>query len=239
MSVRIRDHIRSNVIGYLALFVALSGTAYAVDGPLPGQNQVGSADIINGEVMTGDINDTNGVRSVDVRDDTLTGGGLSGIDIANGSLRSADIGDGSLTGNDISYQSIDTGHIQDDTIYGGDVANGGLGTLDISDNNLTGVDINNGTLNDEDVGQGTFVNFLASIGVVPAHSCIDKPIEGIDAQGDHLLLAANWDGSSSQLSYSVEYRTSSADAQLKACNPTNSAIDDSFTRFNLLVFDAQ
>jgi hypothetical protein len=39
MSVRIREHIRSNVVGYVAVFIALSGTAYAVDGPLPGQNQ--------------------------------------------------------------------------------------------------------------------------------------------------------------------------------------------------------
>ena len=45
MSGRIRQHIRSNVVGYVALFVALSGTAYAIDGPLPGQNQVGSEDM--------------------------------------------------------------------------------------------------------------------------------------------------------------------------------------------------
>ena len=62
MANRIRDHIRSNVVGYVALFVALSGTAYAVDGPLPGQNQVGSQDIINSEVKT-----------LDVLDNTLTG----------------------------------------------------------------------------------------------------------------------------------------------------------------------
>ena len=50
MSSRIADHIRRNVYGLIAIFIALSGTAYAVDGPLAGQNQVGSADIINGEV---------------------------------------------------------------------------------------------------------------------------------------------------------------------------------------------
>lgn len=31
MSRRIGQHLRSNVIGYLALFVALGGTAYALD----------------------------------------------------------------------------------------------------------------------------------------------------------------------------------------------------------------
>ena len=50
MSRKLRDHIRSNVVGYVAVFIALSGTAYAVDGPLPGVDQVGSEDIINGEV---------------------------------------------------------------------------------------------------------------------------------------------------------------------------------------------
>jgi hypothetical protein len=55
MAERIRDHIRSNVVGYVALFIALSGTAYAIDGPLPGQNQVGSEDIINSEVKTLDV----------------------------------------------------------------------------------------------------------------------------------------------------------------------------------------
>ena len=62
MSARIRRHIRSNVVGYLSLFVALSGTAYAIDGPLPGQNQVGSSDIINGEVKALDLGG-NAVRS--------------------------------------------------------------------------------------------------------------------------------------------------------------------------------
>jgi hypothetical protein len=93
MDGKIRGHIRSNVIGYLALFVALSGTAYAIDGPLAGQNTVGSEDIINGEVLTRDlandsvntaklVNET--VRSADVQNDNLTGadineGTLSGV----------------------------------------------------------------------------------------------------------------------------------------------------------------
>ena len=40
----IRNHLRSNVVGYLALFVALSGTAVA----LPATNTVFSDDIVNG-----------------------------------------------------------------------------------------------------------------------------------------------------------------------------------------------
>ncbi len=43
-----RDHIRSNVVGYLALFVALSGTAQR----FPRTNTVDSRDIINKQVKS-------------------------------------------------------------------------------------------------------------------------------------------------------------------------------------------
>lgn len=43
MSSRVSDHLRSNVIGYLALFVALSGSAYAA-------NKIGTGDIKKGAV---------------------------------------------------------------------------------------------------------------------------------------------------------------------------------------------
>ena len=55
MRRRLLAHVRSNVIGYVALFIALGGSAYAVNGSLPGKNTVGSADIIDGEVKTSDI----------------------------------------------------------------------------------------------------------------------------------------------------------------------------------------
>ena len=55
MSDKVRAHFRSNVVGYLALVVALSGTAVATNGSLAGRNTVGSADIINDEVKANDI----------------------------------------------------------------------------------------------------------------------------------------------------------------------------------------
>ena len=97
MGARIRDHIRSNVVGYLALFIALSGTAYAVDGPLPGQDQVGSADIINNDVQSADIRDAN-VATADIRSDAVTGG-----KILNSSVTGADVEESTLSsGGDVS-----------------------------------------------------------------------------------------------------------------------------------------
>jgi hypothetical protein len=92
MKKRIRSHIGSNVVGYMALFVALGGTAYAVDGPLPGVDQVGSADIINNEVQSADIKDAN-VATVDIRSGAITSG-----KILDGSVIGADVDESTLNG---------------------------------------------------------------------------------------------------------------------------------------------
>ena len=66
----------ANVVATLALVIAVAGgTAYAA-------NTVFSEDIVNGEVKGVDIGN-NQVRSADVRDDGLSGGGLTGADIAD------------------------------------------------------------------------------------------------------------------------------------------------------------
>ena len=67
-SARISEHIRHNLWGIAAVFIALSGTAAA----LPGKNKVDSGDIKQGNVRLGDL----GVNSVDsskVVDDSLKG----------------------------------------------------------------------------------------------------------------------------------------------------------------------
>ena len=90
MSARIRSHLRSHVIAYLALFVALSGTAIAA----APRNSVTSKSIKNGGVHMVDL----GANSVDgskVVDESLTG-----ADVANNSLNGVDINGPTLTGVD-------------------------------------------------------------------------------------------------------------------------------------------
>ena len=73
LSKRISEHLRTNVVGYIALFCfAIGGTASAIDGPLAGQNQVGSQDIINGEITEPDIA-AGAVRSGEIQDDAVGG----------------------------------------------------------------------------------------------------------------------------------------------------------------------
>ena len=79
MSDRIRAHLRSNVVGYIALFCfAMSGTASALDGI----NTVFSDDIVNGEVKAADIGT----------------GELTSGDILNGTIDRQDLANGAVGG---------------------------------------------------------------------------------------------------------------------------------------------
>jgi hypothetical protein len=86
LSGRVCDHLRRNVYGLLAVFIALSGTAAA----LPGKNSVDSGDIKR-----------NGVKSGDIRN-----GDVKSADLGANAVTSADVGADALTGADISEASL-------------------------------------------------------------------------------------------------------------------------------------
>jgi hypothetical protein len=123
--LRSRRPSHATVIAYLALFVALGGTAYAVD-------TVGSSDIIdesiltqdlkNGEVKSPDIGNggvqnadlaANAVTSPKVLDDTQVGGGLAATDLAANSVGTSEIATDGVAALEIANDSIDQGEIVD------------------------------------------------------------------------------------------------------------------------------
>lgn len=99
ISRRIYDHVRRNVWGIAAMFVALTGTAVA----LPGKNTVDSGDIIN-----------NQVRSKDVKDANLTG---------------ADLQDGAVDTAELAAESVDSSKVAPDSLTGANVAEQSLGPV--------------------------------------------------------------------------------------------------------------
>jgi hypothetical protein len=190
MRRRISDHVRSNVWGIAAMFVALTGTAYAVDGPLPGTNQVGSSDIINSEVRAPDI--ANGqVRSVDIRDDTLTGGGLHAEDLAANSVSTSEIRSNGVGASQIQDNSIDSGEIVDFSLSNQDV-----GVL-FAEVNLDGTLANSsggGVTTSNPAGPGSYVvdfarpvsncTAVATLGFPGTQNVIDGMIDVADAPGN-------------------------------------------------------
>jgi hypothetical protein len=118
-----RSHLTyANVIATLALFLVLSGgTAVALNG----SNTVFSDDIVDDEV-----------RSVDVRNDTLAGGGLGALDLKTSSVRASEI----------ASNSVSTSDVAADSLAAGDLAPGSVGTSEAADDSLTGTDINESSL---------------------------------------------------------------------------------------------
>lgn len=77
-------HLRGNIVAYVALFVALGGTAFAA-------TKIRSGDVVN-----------NSLKSVDVRNDSSRGGGLKGADIRERTLEPTVRDSGAVTINDAS-----------------------------------------------------------------------------------------------------------------------------------------
>jgi hypothetical protein len=105
-SSRVRAHLRANIVGYVACFLALSGTAAA----LPGTSTVDSGDIVNREVRTVDLS-PDAVTATRLADSAVSGPAvldesLTGADVLDESLTGADALNGSLTGADVVESSL-------------------------------------------------------------------------------------------------------------------------------------
>jgi len=215
----------ANVMSTIAVVVAVgTGSAYAA-------NTVFSTDIVDGEVASVDIKNQD-IKSADVKDESLTTFDVStflGADVVDGTLTGADVLDNSLSGADIRDLSIGISEIADNSVESSIVQNG----------SLFGVDIANGSLRDEDIGQSFAVDFAGTIGVVNSNSCVNKPVTGLNAQGDYLLLTPSVVDANGALLYDARYDTASQTAFIHVCNFSNATIDDGTTHFNMLVFDAQ
>jgi hypothetical protein len=134
MQDRIRDHIRSNVWGLVAVFIALSGTAYATHPG--GENTISSGDIINGAVRTADIRN-GAVNSAKVVDDSLTG-----KDVANNSLTASELATNSVGSSELGPNSVNSTKVVNDSLLG----------FDIAHNSVTGTEIDESTLSVEAMG---------------------------------------------------------------------------------------
>jgi len=169
MSSRIRDHIRSNVVGYLAVFIALSGTAFAVDGPLPGVNQVGSEDIINGEVHTSDLGSSSvatgkiangGVTALDLADDVISDDTLNPLTgstkVASGAIKEDELGASSVFGAEVAPGSLDGSDIADGSLHGADLADGSIFAADLATASVGTAEVANNSLSGGDVAESTF-----------------------------------------------------------------------------------
>ena len=132
MRSTISNHLRSNIVGYVALFFVLTGgTAYALDG----SNTVFSDDIVDGEVHNVDLG-ANSVGTTKIND-----GGVGHSDIAADAVTGDKVQDSTLTGADLADRSIGGQKISLSTLTGANVSDGSLFSADVANDSLTSSDV--------------------------------------------------------------------------------------------------
>lgn len=132
----------ANVISCIALFVALSGAAYAAKTTL-GNKSVKTRNLANGSVNT--LKLRNGaVTPLKIRNGAVTGakiapGAVGSTQIADGGIRSVDLGggvvtegklkNGAVTENKLGANAVSTGKIQNGAVTSGKLTGSFLGQL--------------------------------------------------------------------------------------------------------------
>lgn len=97
-------HVRSNVVAYLALLVAMSGTSYA------------AVQIANGSVTTRKLAN-NAVVSAKVRNE-----GIKSIDVRNNAIGSGDLRDNAVNSSDLQDGSVSSVDVKDRSLMRRDLA---------------------------------------------------------------------------------------------------------------------
>jgi hypothetical protein len=110
---KIRRHFLNNVVGYIALFVALGGTAYAA-------NTIGSADVIDESLLSQDI------KNGEVKNTELGTNSVTSSRIATGNVFTSDLAANSVDGSKVIANSLTGGDIGPNAVATSELANGSV-----------------------------------------------------------------------------------------------------------------
>ena len=130
---KLSSHLRHNLVGYVAVFIALSGTAYAARPMITG------ADIENGSITDTDINAANKDGAAATPSLRTLGTGARQAMPGNATPGGSPSGSagGDLTGTypnpSIAANAVDSGKVSDDSLTGTDVDESSLGKVDDAD----------------------------------------------------------------------------------------------------------
>jgi hypothetical protein len=162
--MRLRRPSHATVIAYLALFVALSGTAMAV-------KKIGPSGLKKNAVKTKKIADS----------------AVTTPKIANGAVTTPKLGDSAVTEGKLAPDSVSGSKIQQAVIGTGKLRDGAVETDKIADNAVTGAKVLEGSLALADTAEFV-VNATPDPPSIPLGLCEDEGVNVPGAQpGDYAL----------------------------------------------------
>ena len=174
MSTRVGAHLRSNVLGLVAIFIALTGTAVA--GQVAATNSVVSKSIQNGQVKKPDLA-ANAVRGH--------------VNVVDGSIGAADLGLDSVGADQIAANAVGASEIADDAVGAAEVADDSLGAgnlapssvenSELAANAVTGAKVSNRSLGLVDVAVANGGQTSLNLPSIAAQSCteITRNVTGV------------------------------------------------------------
>lgn len=139
----------ANAMSSLALFLALTGaTALAFGVP---KNSVTSKTVKNGSLLSADLADGEGVTGADVADGSLSGtdfgqGSIGDEAIADGAVDGTKIADGSIAGAQLGPGAVTLGSLAPDSVTEANIRNNSLRGADFGANALTSAAVDESTL---------------------------------------------------------------------------------------------
>jgi hypothetical protein len=133
----------ATIISCLALFLALTGSAFAVG---IAKNSVRSAQIVDGTVRTVDVRD-NAVKAAKIAPDAV-----GAEEIAEEAVESPEVAQDSLTAGDLGAASVASTEIADGSVTSADVANQSLTSDDLGPGSVGSSEIQTGAIRAAELG---------------------------------------------------------------------------------------
>jgi hypothetical protein len=133
----------ATVISCVALFLALTGSAFAV-----AKNSVRSPQIVDGTIRTVDIRDE-AVKSAKVANATLTAD-----DLATDSVGTDEIAKDAVKSDEIAENAVASPEVAPDSLTAGDLAAASVGSSEVADQSLTQDDLGPNSVGSSEIQTG-------------------------------------------------------------------------------------